>query len=238
MSKKLLTYALEMNGLRRIVAAPSLSHAATLLRVSRFVLKNNGEVSKSCSESEIANRDPGAVFACSEDSDGWQLVASSKRSRMLPTSGGYREGGGKPLEGESVAVQRVVRLSEERWAAFQALGGVAWLRHQLRAEPLPITSMVSLGWGKGTNGPCSIRLCAEDNRRYKAAGGAKWLRAAIEHSTALAEAESSGQTAFLQGKSNTAHAYPANGPQADFFRSGWANARALSDGVELMLGAA
>lgn len=174
-------YAIERAGLRKIVAGPSWSHAAKLLEISTHMLKTHGEISQSENELSVAMADPGAVFGYIEETEQWQRLLSSKRSRLLPANGGYRPGGGKPLEGNSVAKGRCVRLMESHFDAYQALGGITWMRQQIRTSEEASTTIGILSWESSSLASLrSIRLCNEDFEKYTKLGGVRWLRWTIE----------------------------------------------------------
>jgi hypothetical protein len=177
----LTVYALELPGIRKIVAAPSYPHAAKLLNVSAYILKTYGGITSSSSEKKVALDDPGAVFARGVDEDGWTKITSSSKSRRLPPHGGPRQSGGKPREAETVAIPRAVRLSDAHYAAFHALGGVAWFRRELRQGKVIEGQELKASWNiPGTAGIRSIRLSAEDHARFITLGGTRWLRMRIE----------------------------------------------------------
>lgn len=179
----LTVYALELPGIRKIVAAPSYPHAAKLLNVSAYILKTHGGITSSSSERKVALDDPGAVFARGVDDDDWTKITSSSKSRRLPPHGGPRQSGGKPREAETVAIPRAVRLSDPHYAAFHALGGVTWFRRELRQGDAVEGQELKASWNvPGTAGIRSIRLSAEDHARFIKLGGTRWLRLRIEQS--------------------------------------------------------
>lgn len=231
MSTQLSIFAIEMNCLRRVVAAPSVTHAAKLLEVSAYILRTHGEVSRSDSEEELALSDAGAVFGRAEGMDEWVQVASSKRSRMLPNRGGYRPGGGKPREAETLAKRRCARLCDAHNDALEKLGGISWMRARIRtADARGAVAMAKPVLGKNEDTTIrSFRLCDEDYDKYVELGAAKWLRLEIETASPQLLAAHAGSQAFCHGKKHNSHAFD-NALLTDAFEDGWVQASEVMSG--------
>lgn len=184
MTTKADVYFIELAGMRRIVAAPSRSHAATLLQISTHILKTHGGCGVDGDEHELALSDQGAVFGYAEGSDGWVKLTSSKRSRMLPANGGYRAGGGKPREAKTLAACHTLRLSDDDFETFQKLGGVSWLRKKIRTSEVDQDRKWHRRRGAGEFSVRSVRLCAEDYANFLSLGGILWLRHMLSNASA------------------------------------------------------
>jgi len=62
--------------------------------------------------------------------DDWRKPVEGELSRS-ETKGGAREGVRRPI-GAAPAKLRSLRLTDEDWSVFLALGGAQWLRERLR----------------------------------------------------------------------------------------------------------
>ncbi len=103
------------------------------------------------------------------------------------------KGCGKPRESESLAAGRCIRLMDQHKLAFDALGGVNWLRTLLRTAIDEAPDYPPSSWANLTKAAQrSIRLCDSDFDSYTLRGSTQWLRRAIEWEYLLCNTKRSG----------------------------------------------
>ncbi len=180
----MIVYGIELNGQRKIVAAPSFRRAAILLQVSQYILRSHGGSISSDHEIDVACSDAGAVFARTEECSDWSPLPASRRSRLIPQNGGYRAGSGRKREAATTAEGLSVRLTDEQYAHYLELGGTTWLRAQLRKLEDAVERTIPSRRKSVQLKLRRIRLCASDRAVFIGAGGAIWLRSLLKGSKA------------------------------------------------------